>query len=277
MELYRTACISISKIIAETYSTSFSAGMRLLNREEREAIYAIYGFVRIADEIVDTFHDFNKKSLLEEFIQETESAIARGVSTNPVLHSFQWAVNRYHINKELIDSFFESMEMDLTNHKYQEKEYKKYVYGSAEVVGLMCLSVFYVDNRKMYEKLVPAAKKLGEAFQKVNFLRDIRADKDERNRIYFPGLQTDHFDEDLKRSIEEDIGKDFSQALPGIRKLDKRIGLGVYLAYRYYFELYRKIRKKEAGQLLLARIRLSGLRKLYLLADSYIRYKLRLF
>ena len=276
MELYRNTSISISKLIAETYSTSFSAGMRLLHPEDRKAIYSIYGFVRIADEIVDTFHDYDKKSLLEEFIFETEKAIERGVSTNPVLHSFQWAVNKYKIDKDLIDSFFASMKMDLTNHEYEEKEFSQYVYGSAEVVGLMCLSVFYADNRDTYEELAPSARKLGEAFQKINFLRDISADKIERGRIYFPGLQTENFDENIKRTIEEDIGNDFRMALPGIRELDKRIGLGVYLAYRYYFELYRKIRKKDPEQLLQARIRLNGFHKFYLLVNSYIRFKLKL-
>ena len=276
MELYRNTSISISKLIAETYSTSFSAGMRLLHPEDRKAIYSIYGFVRIADEIVDTFHDYDKKSLLEEFIFETEKAIERGVSTNPVLHSFQLAVNKYKIDKDLIDSFFASMKMDLTNHEYEEKEFSQYVYGSAEVVGLMCLSVFYADNRDTYEELAPSARKLGEAFQKINFLRDISADKIERGRIYFPGLQTENFDESIKRTIEEDIGNDFRMALPGIRKLDKKIGLGVYLAYRYYFELYRKIRKKDPEQLLQARIRLNGFHKFYLLVNSYIRFKLKL-
>ena len=276
MELYRNTSISISKLIAETYSTSFSAGMRLLHPEDRKAIYSIYGFVRIADEIVDTFHDYDKKSLLEEFIFETEKVIERGVSTNPVLHSFQWAVNKYKIDKDLIDSFFASMKMDLTNHEYEEKEFSQYVYGSAEVVGLMCLSVFYADNRDTYEELAPSARKLGEAFQKINFLRDISADKIERGRIYFPGLQTENFDENIKNTIEEDIGNDFRMALPGIRELDKRIGLGVYLAYRYYFELYRKIRKKDPEQLLQARIRLNGFHKFYLLVNSYIRFKLKL-
>ena len=282
MELYRSTSISISKLIAETYSTSFSAGMRLLHPEDRKAIYSIYGFVRIADEIVDTFHDYDKKSLLEEFIFETEKAIERGVSTNPVLHSFQWAVNKYKIDKDFADVYgmddgvFASMKMDLTNHEYEEKEFSQYVYGSAEVVGLMCLSVFYADNRDTYEELAPSARKLGEAFQKINFLRDISADKIERGRIYFPGLQTENFDENIKNTIEEDIGNDFRMALPGIRKLDKKIGLGVYLAYRYYFELYRKIRKKDPEQLLQARIRLNGFHKFYLLVNSYIRFKLKL-
>ncbi|MFC2113002.1 phytoene/squalene synthase family protein [Bacteroidota bacterium] len=277
MELYRTTSISISKIIAESYSTSFSAGMRLLNVTEREAIYALYGFVRIADEIVDTFHEFDKKLLLDEFIQDTYKAIARGVSSNPVLHSFQWAVNEFKIGKELIGSFFESMEMDLTNHKYRDSEFKQYVYGSASVVGLMCLAVFYPDNKDYYEQLVPSAKRLGEAFQKVNFLRDIRSDKEDRGRIYFPGLQIDSFNEDMKRQIEEDIGNDFNMALTGIRKLDNRIAFGVYLAYRYYFELYRKIIKKKPEQLLQERIRLNGLQRIYLLANSTVRYKLGIY
>ena len=277
MELYRSTCISVSKLIAENYSTSFSAGMRLLDKKEKEAVYAIYGFVRIADEIVDTFHDYDKKSLLEEFIEETWKAIERGVSANPVLHSFQWAVNKYDIDRDLIKSFFDSMQMDLTNQRYHENAFKEYVYGSAEVVGLMCLSVFYAGNRDKYEELVPSARKLGEAFQKVNFLRDIRSDREERDRIYFPGLHSVEIDEQAKRMIEEDIGNDFALALPGIRKLDRRIGLGVYLAYRYYYELYRKIRKKRAGHVLRERIRLNGFHKLFLLLSSAVRYRLRLF
>ncbi|MFC2081426.1 phytoene/squalene synthase family protein [Bacteroidota bacterium] len=276
MELYRITSISISKIIAESYSTSFSAGMRFLNAKEREAIYAVYGFVRMADEIVDTFHNYNKKLLLEEFMRDTEKAIERGISSNPVLHSFQWAVNMFKIDHDLIHSFFASMQMDLTNSNYHAKEFKRYVYGSAEVVGLMCLAVFYPENREFYEELKPSAKKLGEAFQKVNFLRDIRPDKEERGRTYFPGLQIDNFDEAAKKQIEEDIGRDFQEALPGIRKLDKRIALGVYLAYRYYYELYRKIKKKKPENLMQDRIRLNGFHKLYLLANSIIRYRLHL-
>ena len=277
MELYRTTSISISKIIAENYSTSFSAGMRLLNKEEKEAIYAIYGFVRIADEIVDTFHDYDKGALLQEYILETRRAMERGVSSNPVLHSFQWAVNKYNIGHDLIDSFFASMKMDLTNHEYPEQEFRQYVHGSAEVVGLMCLAVFYPDNRDYYNELVPSARKLGEAFQKVNFLRDIRSDKDERGRIYFPILVSRGLDEETKKTIEEDVGNDFKAALSGIRKLDNRIGLGVYLAYRYYFELYQKIRKKNPAQLLQSRIRLNGFQKFILLIGSYLRFRLRLF
>ena len=276
MELYRITTVAVSKIIAEAFSTSFSAGMRRLNKTEKEAIYAIYGFVRIADEIVDTFHEFDKKTLLEEFIRDTGLAIERGVSANPVLHSFQWAVNKYNIGKDLIDAFFTSMKMDLTNREYQEEDYKQYIYGSAEVVGLMCLCVFYVDNQDMYDELVPSARKLGEAFQKINFLRDIRSDQDERGRIYFPGLDTDKFDVQTKKLIEEEVRKDFHQSLPGIRKLDKRIRFGVYLAYRYYYELYRKIRKKDPEQLLQARIRVADAHKFWLLITSYIRFLLRL-
>jgi phytoene/squalene synthetase len=274
MELYRKTSISISKIIAESYSTSFSAGMRLLEPEERKAIYAIYGFVRIADEIVDTFHQFDQELLLKEFIEDTELAIERGISSNPVLHSFQWAFHKYNIDKDLVDSFFASMEMDLTVHRYKNEEFNKYIYGSAEVVGLMCLSVFYPEDKEYYEELVPSARKLGEAFQKVNFLRDIKSDKEERDRIYFPGILLDSIDGVTKGKIENDIGNDFSKALPGIRKLDKRIALGVYLAYRYYFELFRKIQRKKPEQLMQQRIRLNGFQKSYLFLNSFIRYRL---
>lgn len=277
MELYRSTSISVSRLIAENYSTSFSAGMRLLNRAEREAIYAVYGFVRIADEIVDTFHDFEKETLLREFIDDTHRAIERGVSANPVLHAYQWAVNSYGIDRDLTDSFFASMEMDLSNSRHHDESYRAYIYGSAEVVGLMCLSVFYHNKKEEYESLRYPARKLGEAFQKVNFLRDMRADSDERGRVYFPDVDIEVFDETVKKRIEADIEHDFREALPGIRKLRRDVGLGVYLAYRYYYELFRKIESIRAGKLLGHRTRLSNARKVVLMIKAIIRYRLRIF
>jgi phytoene/squalene synthetase len=274
MELYRTTTLALSKTLTKAYTSSFYAGMRLLNRAERKAIYAIYGFVRIADEIVDTFHDFDQKLLLEEFKAETYAAIERGVSANPILHSYQWVVNTYKIDLALTDSFFDSMEMDLVKNNHDPESYNQYIYGSAEVVGLMCLSVFYADDKETFKSLLQPARKLGEAFQKINFLRDIKADIDERNRVYFPGLEIDTFDVDTKRVIEKEVKSDFQEALPGIRRLHKGARLGVYLAYRYYYQLLLKIEKMSPEQLLARRARITNRHKFLLLVKAYIRFKL---
>jgi phytoene/squalene synthetase len=274
MELYRTTSLSISKGLTKAYTSSFYAGMRLLHPADRKAIYAIYGFVRIADEIVDTFHGFDQKRLLEEFKAETYAAIERGVSTNPILHSYQWVVNAYKIDMELTDAFFASMEMDLVKTNHDPESYNTYIYGSAEVVGLMCLSVFYVEDKETFNSLRQPARKLGEAFQKINFLRDIQADIDERDRVYFPGLDLDHFDEKTKNIIEKEVKADFLEALPGIRKLHKRARLGVYLAYRYYYQLLLKIEKMSPEQLLAKRASVENRHKYLLLLKSYIRFKL---
>ena len=274
MELYRSTTLALSKTLTKAYTSSFYAGMRLLNRAERKAIYAIYGFVRIADEIVDTFHDFDQKLLLEEFKAETYAAIERGVSTNPVLHSYQWVVNTYKIDLAFTDSFFDSMEMDLVKNNHDPESYNRYIYGSAEVVGLMCLSVFYADDKETFNSLLQPARKLGEAFQKINFLRDIKADIDERDRVYFPGLEIDTFDVHTKRVIEKEVKSDFQEALPGIRKLHKGARLGVYLAYRYYYQLLLKIEKMSPEQLLARRARITNRHKFLLFVKSYIRFKL---
>lgn len=274
MELYRSTTLALSKTLTKAYTSSFYAGMRLLNRAERKAIYAIYGFVRIADEIVDTFHDFDQKLLLEEFKAETYAAIERGVSTNPVLHSYQWVVNTYKIDLAFTDSFFDSMEMDLVKNNHDPESYNRYIYGSAEVVGLMCLSVFYADDKETFNSLLQPARKLGEAFQKINFLRDIKADIDERDRVYFPGLEIDTFDVHTKRVIEKEVKSDFQEALPGIRKLHKGARLGVYLAYRYYYQLLLKIEKMSPEQLLARRARITNRHKFLLFVKAYIRFKL---
>jgi phytoene/squalene synthetase len=274
MDLYSTTSLAVSKTITRAYTSSFYAGMKLLSPETRKAIYAIYGFVRIADEIVDTFHGHDQKRLLEEFKAETYEAIERGVSANPVLQSYQWVVNQYGIDPELTESFFTSMEMDLVKANHDPASYRQYIYGSAEVVGLMCLSVFYVDDKDSYEDLVEPARKLGKAFQKINFLRDIRSDMDERNRIYFPGLEIESFDRDMKRAIEKEVKTDFQQALTGIRKLNKEARLGVYLAYRYYYQLLREIEKLSPEQLLSGRTSVSKRVKYLLLLKAFIRFRL---
>lgn len=276
MDLYSTTSLTVSKSVTRAYTSSFYAGMKLLNPEERKAIYAIYGFVRVADEIVDTFHGYDQKALLEEFKTETYKAIERGISANPVLQSYQWVVNSYHIDPALTESFFKSMEMDLVKDNHDMESYSEYIYGSAEVVGLMCLSVFYADDKDTYHNLVEPASKLGEAFQKINFLRDIQSDKDERNRKYFPGLEIESFDENMKRTIEKEIKDDFEEALPGIRQLHKGARLGVYLAYRYYYQLLLKIEKMSPEQLLSKRTRITNRHKFLLLAKSIIRFRLGL-
>lgn len=272
MEHYRSISLELSRTLTRSYTSSFYAGMKLLHKADRKAIYAIYGFVRIADEIVDTFHGHDQKRLLEEFKDETYKAIERGVSTNPVLHSYQWVVNAYHMDLALTDSFFDSMEMDLVKSNHDPESYQRYIYGSAEVVGLMCLSVFYAEDKEAFGRLLPFARKLGEAFQKINFLRDIQADMDVRDRVYFPGLEIDNFDARTKKAIEKEVKSDFQEALPGIRQLHKGARLGVYLAYRYYYQLLLKIEKMSPEQLLAKRARITNRYKFLLLVKSYLRF-----
>ncbi len=248
-------------------------GVRTLSNSYRPAIYAIYGFVRFADEIVDTLHGQDKAALLGSFKKQTYDAIDKKISTNPILHAFQWAVNAYHIDKELIDAFLFSMEMDLHKKTFTLEEYQRYIYGSAEVVGLMCLRVFYADRDEEYKQLLPAAKKLGEAFQKVNFLRDLRADHNERGRVYFPEVDIDSFSSEDKNKIEEDIWQDFKGAFPGIKSLNKEARLGVYLAYRYYLELLRKIQQVSPEDIKKKRFRVSNTQKMILLVKCYLRNK----
>jgi 15-cis-phytoene synthase len=274
MELYDKNAFDCSKITANNYSTSFSFGIRLFKRKYRPAIYAIYGFVRFADEIVDTFHHQNKKELLLNLRENTFRAIESGFSSNPILHSFQKVVNDYRINHEYIEAFLHSMEMDLTYKKYNVKEISEYIYGSAEVIGLMCLKVFYQNRDNEFEKLIYPARKLGEAFQKVNFLRDIRADYLDKERIYFPGIRFENFTADQKKAIEKEINYDFSEARKGIEKLNKDVQLGVFLAYTYYLELLKKIQKTAPKAILEQRYRISDRTKLVLLFKAWMRYRL---
>lgn len=275
MDLYINNSLDCSEITTKNYSTSFSLGVRLLGKSYRKPIYAIYGFVRFADEIVDTFHDQNKKELIKRFEAETFDAIERKFSSNPIVHSFQWAVNEYGIEHEQIRSFLRSMKMDLcpNGKNYDKEKYHRYIYGSAEVVGLMCLKVFTFKMNN-YDELAAPARKLGEAFQKVNFLRDINADLEDRDRFYFPEINFDKFDDHAKKIIEQDIQHDFDQAYPGILKLDKEAKLGVYLAFTYYQVLFNKIKKTNAENILEKRYRISNFRKIMLLVKCYFKVKL---
>lgn len=274
MELYNKISLEISKIITRRYSTSFSLGVRMLGRQFRNPIYAIYGFVRIADEIVDTFHGFDKKYLLEDFKRKTWEALDTGLSANPVLHSFQWVVRKYNIDRELIEAFLHSMEMDLDHKIHNPETLREYIYGSAEVVGLMCLKVFTHDSPELYEKLKYHARKLGEAFQKVNFLRDIRADYHNLGRVYFPHVDFTAFNEEDKRNIEADIAFDFQEAYKGIIQLKPKARLGVYLAYRYYLKLFEKIQQAPAAEVASKRFRVKNRTKATLMAKSLIRNEL---
>ncbi|MCS6929827.1 MAG: phytoene/squalene synthase family protein [Saprospiraceae bacterium] len=274
IELYNTTCLACSSLITRRYSTSFSLGIRLFHPRFRGPIYGIYGFVRFADEIVDTFHHCDKRTLLERFRQDTYRALDERISLNPVLHAFQEVVHRYNIDRELIDAFLYSMEMDLYNTTYDTDGYRKYIYGSAEVVGLMCLRVFCEGDEELYYRLKEPARRLGSAFQKINFLRDIRSDYYERGRVYFPGVDFRHFDNEAKRRIEADIQADFDAALEGIRLLPKGARLGVYLAYKYYTQLFAKIKRAPAQCVAQERFRVSDRRKMLLLFSSALRHQL---
>ncbi len=273
MELYSTTCKECSALITKRYSTSFSMGIKAFHKDLRDPIYAIYGFVRFADEIVDTFHEHAKKSLLDRFRTDTYAAIEERISLNPVLHSFQETVHEYQIGRDLIDPFLDSMQMDLFFSKYKDELYKQYIYGSAEVIGLMCLKVFCKGDDASYESLKPYAQSLGSAFQKINFLRDMKSDYDERGRVYFPGIDFKLFDNIQKSQIEEDIKKDFDHAYIGITKLPKGARLGVYLAYVYYTKLFEKIKKAPAQQIMSERIRVPDRKKLYLLCSSTLKHR----
>jgi phytoene/squalene synthetase len=269
--LFDSASIKTSKMVTNTYSTSFSLGIKFLNKEFQDPIYSIYGFVRFADEIVDTFHDFNKRELLDEFKLETYRAIERGISLNPVLNSFQKVVNDFKIDVKLIDTFLKSMEMDLEKKDYDFDGYKEYILGSAEVVGLMCLRVFVKGNQKMYDDLTPYAMSLGSAFQKINFLRDLNADYIGMGRIYFPNVDIQKLNDETKASIEKDIEANFEMGLQGIKMLPKKARLGVYVAYIYYNSLFKKIKKLKASNIIEERIRIPNPKKIALFAGSYLR------
>ena len=271
IELYNKTSLDCSKIITKNYSTSFSLGIKSLSSSIHKPIYAIYGFVRFADEIVDTFHDHDKETIFSVFKKDTKEAIKNKFSTNPILHSFQMVVHEFEIDKNLIDAFLKSMHMDITKTTYSESEYKEYIYGSAEVIGLMCLKVF-CNNKNQYDELKNYAISLGSAFQKINFLRDIKSDYDERGRIYFPGIDFNNFNESDKKSIEENINIDFNNALTGIKKLPKKAKRGVFLAYTYYKELFSKIKNIRASKLKNSRIRISNFYKFIFYLSS--RFKL---
>ncbi len=270
LTLYDTIALRCSREVTTGYSTSFSLGIRTLARRHRPAIYAIYGFVRLADEIVDTFFDHRQREMLDRFRADTAEAISDGVSSNPVLHSFQWAVNTYNIDNEFIDAFLYSMEMDLNQKNHDAKSYSEYIYGSAEAVGLMCLRVFCHEDSQLFERLREPARKLGSAFQKVNFLRDIGSDYTVRGRVYFPGVDFGNFSVADKKQIEEDIASEFRAALEGIRGLDRGSRRGVYLAYSYYLALFGKIRNTPPEAVTGQRFRISDVRKMLLLIKVII-------
>jgi phytoene/squalene synthetase len=272
-ELYRDTCLECSKVITQRYSTSFSLGIKAFDKKYRNPIYAIYGFVRYADEIVDTFHEYNKEELFKNFKADTYLAIAQKISLNPVLHSFQYTVNKFNISHDLIDAFLHSMEMDIDKSKYNQDQYNEYIYGSAEVIGLMCVMVFCEGDQKLYDELTPNARSLGAAFQKINFLRDIKSDYQERGRVYFPGVEFENFCETQKKLIEQDIQKDFDHGFEGIKKLPEGARLGVYIAYRYYLDLFRKIKNLSADEVSKKRIRVADSRKAYLFLESYLKNK----
>jgi phytoene/squalene synthetase len=267
-KLYNDVCQECSRLITHRYSTSFSAGIKLFDKKLRLPICSIYGFVRFADEIVDTFHEHDKVTLLKRFREDTYKAIQEKISLSPVLHAFQKVVHDYNIEMELIDAFLDSMEMDLHFSKYHDALYAQYIYGSAEVVGLMCLRVFTEGNDAQYQNLKDSARALGSAFQKINFLRDMKSDYDERGRVYFPSVDFRHFDNEQKRRIEADIKADFDKGYAGIVQLPKSARLGVYLAYVYYTNLFEKIKQANAERVQRERIRVSDRRKVYLLFCS---------
>ncbi len=265
-----------SRLTTKRYSTSFSSAIKLLHKDVRGPIFDIYGLVRFADEIVDTLHDFDKATLLANFKAETYAAIENGVSLNPIIHSFQRTVNRFNIDHKLIDAFFRSMEFDLDKGQYSTTDYQEYIYGSAEVVGLMCLYVFCDGNKESYELLKPSAQALGSAFQKVNFLRDVKADYQQLNRVYFPGVDFNSFTYEMKSLIESDIAKDFADAYAGILKLPLTARFGVYLAYKYYLSLFKKIKAVKPQRILEERIRIPNYMKLWVATKVVIRTQLNI-
>lgn len=274
--LFDQASIECSKITTKLYSTSFSLGILCLDKSIRDGIYAIYGYVRFADEIVDTFHGYDQKELLDRFEEETYDAISKRISLNPILNSFQYTVNRYDINLELIDKFLSSMRTDLTKSIHDDDSFAEYILGSAEVVGLMCLHVFCDGDNEQYESLRPNAMKLGAAFQKINFLRDANADLNGLGRIYFPNVDFSNFNEEIKNRILQEIALDFKDGYEGIKKLPIKARFGVYLAYIYYVALFKKIKNTPSRMLLTERIRVKNSSKMLLLVSSFFKYRLNL-
>ncbi|HLP13966.1 MAG TPA: phytoene/squalene synthase family protein [Flavobacteriales bacterium] len=275
-KIYDDVSIKCSKLTTRSYSTSFSMGIKFLNSRFQNPIYAIYGFVRFADEIVDTFHDYNKLDLLMRFKQDTYNAINEKISLNPILNSFQKVVHDYSINIELVDAFLESMQMDLEKKAYDQDGYEKYILGSAEVVGLMCLKVFTENNGTLYKSLESHAMKLGSAFQKINFLRDLKSDYHDLGRVYFPGVDMAQFNASAKKEIEKNIEIDFKDGYEGIKKLPKDARFGVYVAYVYYYRLFKKIKGLPAEKILNERVRIPNNKKYGLFLGSYVKHSLNL-
>ena len=277
LEIFHSFCGESSKMVTKNYSTSFYKASSLFKPEIRQHIYNIYGFVRLADEIVDTFHDYDKVNLMADFERNYQSAKENGISLNPILHSFCKTQREKKIPQHLVDAFLTSMKMDLGEIKYlNDEKYNEYIYGSAEVVGLMCLKVFVNGDLDEYEKLKPYAQSLGAAFQKINFLRDINADFIDLNRTYFPGVDFRNFSKEDKLKIEKDIAKDFAHAKIGIKLLPISCKLAVFMAYKYYFNLFKKIRNTKAEMLLKKRIRVSNARKMYLFGEMILNKNLNL-
>lgn len=275
--IFDTVSYNCSKIVTQTYSTSFSLASKMLSKSIRMDIYNIYGFVRFADEIVDSFHNFHKESLFNKFTEDLELALHDKISLNPILNSFQYTFHKYQIDKSLVDAFMKSMRLDLHKTDYlTEDEYKAYIYGSADVVGLMCLKVFVNGDDSQYETLKGTAMSLGSAFQKVNFLRDLKADFEGLDRTYFPNTDLNNLNEETKQQIIDDIETDFSQGLIGIKKLPIEAKFGVFMAYRYYHQLLKKLKKTPALQIKESRIRVSNPKKIELLMRSYVKYQLNL-
>ena len=274
--IFDNLSFDMSKMTTQRYSTSFSLGIKFLSKDLHKPIYNIYGFVRFADEIVDSFHEHYKELLLQEFIRDTHQAIERKISLNPILHAFQETVNEYQIPIELIDTFLRSMEMDLDKSNYTQDMYEEYILGSAEVVGLMCLKVFVRGEESTYQKLKPAAMKLGSAFQKINFLRDLKADFHSLGRTYFPGVNMEEFNDVVKKEIEADIEKDFYAGYEGIKQLPKDARFGVYMAYIYYYKLFKKIKDTPAYVILNERVRIPDNKKYRLFVSSYLRHSLNM-
>lgn len=276
MSLFHKVSQTCSAITTKEYSSSFASAIKLLHKDLRNPIYNIYGLVRFADEIVDTFHAHDKKVLLREFKQATFDALDRGISLNPILHSFQLTANEYGIDRNLVEAFFKSMEMDLQEQLYTQDVYKEYIYGSAESVGLMCLYVFCEGDKERYDQLMPAARSLGSAFQKVNFLRDVKMDHEMLNRTYFPGVDFKNFTPAMKRQIEEDIALDFKKAYHGIVRLPWKAKFGVYVAYKYYFSLFNKIKKLQPSRIMDIRIRIPNYGKAMILVRAGLKNQLNL-
>ncbi|MCB9201828.1 MAG: phytoene/squalene synthase family protein [Flavobacteriales bacterium] len=276
-DLYDKVSFKSSEMITKKYSTSFSLGILLLEPKIQKHIYSIYGFVRLADEIVDTFHDYPQEELLNEFVDDTKKAIRNKISLNPVLNSFQTTVNLYNIDEKLIDTFIHSMRMDLEDQHYNQELYEEYILGSAEVVGLMCLKIFVNGNDSEYERLKPFAMKLGSVFQKVNFLRDLRFDLKELNRSYFPSVTSNTLTENELDTIYAEIQEEFEYARKGVVSLPISSRMGVYLAYRYYHKLFKKIKRCNSEKIMNTRIRIPNFQKIMILFRSYVRYQLKMY